>query len=178
MNGKKESILAQILALDPSTAVFTDVDPSEGTDEVLGVLSDDLKRLWVFLTKAGKKAREESAPTAEELDKLKDEHRKAHESGDHSPEDCATFKEKARPLAEKLGQIHFVHSKTHDLFWTLVSLEFGLKEEAELSVRDGGVVVKTPPKETDPIASLVKTFGGLGGIIQVGIGTPETPKGA
>ncbi|MDQ5950508.1 MAG: hypothetical protein QG585_450 [Patescibacteria group bacterium] len=154
MKDANASILAQIMALDPSTAVFTDSDPSEETDEVLGVLSDDLKRFWVFLTEAGKKAREESDPIAEELDKLKSEHQKAHESGDHSPEDCVMFKEKARPLVEKLGKIHFAHAKIHDLFWTSVSLEFGLQEEAELSVRDGGVVVKTPPKPADGLRIL------------------------
>lgn len=158
MKGTNESILAQIMALDPSTAVFTGAD-APGTDEVVGVLSDDLKRIWIFLEATSQKSREALTPLIEELKKLNDEHEKAHESGNHSAEDCEKFRKKAEPLKDEVDKIRFAHKKASEFFWAAVYLDFGLTEGTTLSIREGGVVVKTAPQQNDGLASLLGRIG-------------------
>lgn len=151
----KSSILAEIMALDLSTAVkYSNLTPINETDEVLGVLSDDLKRVWFFLETLSQKAKEASGPLIEELRELSRKHEEAHEGQNHSEKDCGEFQKNGTELQDKINKIVFSHRQAKTLFWAAVQLEFELTEELPLAIREGSVLVKTPPTE-DGFASLL-----------------------
>jgi hypothetical protein len=141
-----EEILEQMVLVDLSQGdASTNPKPVADGEEVLGLLSDPLKRLFVVLTEKSKKVFAECDRVHAEVDRLE-----AESKGTSTEAEAYA---QAAVLAAEHQEDHRRRKIVHDIFWALVTSEFPKTDEDEFAVgvRQGWQVVVYPNKQqSDP----------------------------
>jgi hypothetical protein len=139
MQSLLEEVLEQMGLVDLSKGdAATEPKPvDKDVEEVLGVMSDPLKRLYAALCEMSKKLGPACERFQAEIERLHTE------SPDKVPDE-------ARALAKEHDLLHERRKTLHDIFWMLVTSEFPKSGEDDLDVgiREGWQVVVYPAKHS------------------------------
>lgn len=144
-----KNILALIAQINPATVIITG-DKVGKNETVVGVLTDDLKRFWIFLEAEVEKKRPEHEKALGEISRLKSEFIAMHldlgKEHDHS--DCSAKHQAIEALEGQLSKTCSEIQKVTEIFWSLLRLEFDIVDAPEIAIRENNQVVSIEQKES------------------------------
>lgn len=145
-------MFAAIAAVDLTVPPNEPYKPVAEGEEVLGVLSENLRRL----ERVCSSLHAEQCESVENLRKLVLAHVEEHRTG--KAHDCDAFQKKALLLQQELEESKSVYEMVVRIFHDLVFLEFGIPNSQDpVGIREGAQVVRYPKSETEqpPLIGLV-----------------------
>jgi hypothetical protein len=135
-------LVTRMLAVDLSTAQAINTklgcEPTNETDHVVGILTENMQRLqYLRYQQMGKITEFKTRITT-----LGNEHDKLHKEGNASAEICAEFGRQGGEFKKEAQQLDADRDHLTAIFWGMVKLEFPeLNGKGHIEIREGGEVV-------------------------------------
>ena len=137
---KATDLVARILEVDLAVARQYKFPPVKEGDHVVGVMSENLERLFCKRKEVCETSRKSDA----EVMTFGLDHVKLHSKGKLEEHDCSEFQKQLEEMSDKALAQAAATQNIDDVFWGMVRFEFPeLAHKADIGIREGGQVVWT-----------------------------------